>query len=185
MGGACYQPIDVVIQIEPKAYYEFPYNKKSIVARIVGKINQYYKGKNKEIMILVPGRLGTSSPELGVPVSFAEISNMKIACEVAYHGAGYMPELSFGSHFFQDLVEADIFYAAIFEDESTIFHNPDFFKNEKNLLEDITNIGKEKELGDIIKVYEVSDMGLSLISDVLTGKAVCGRFKQEGQCESN
>jgi hypothetical protein len=175
MGGACYQPIDVVVQIDPKAYYEFPYNKKSLVARAIGKINQYYKGKEKAMVILVPGRLGTSSPELGVPVSFAEISNMRIACEVAYQGAGYMPELSFGSHFFQDLVEADIFYAAIFEDESTVFHNPDFFNENPNIINNI--ITTDLEVSDIVKVYEVTDTKLALISDVLTGKTVCGRFK--------
>jgi hypothetical protein len=110
-----------------------------------------------------------------VPVSFAEISNFRIACEVAYHGAGYMPELSFGSHFFQDLVEADIFYAAIFEDESTVFYNPNFFEKEKNVLNEI--IVTEKEIEDIVKVYEVKDAKIALISDVLTGKTVCGRFE--------
>lgn len=175
MGGACYQPIDVVVQIDPKAYYEYPYNKKSLVARAIGKINQYYKGKDKAMIILVPGRLGTSSPELGVPVSFAEISNMRIACEVAYQGAGYMPELSFGSHFFQDLVEADIFYAAIFEDESTVFYNPDFFDADPNIINDIISI--DLEVSNIVKVYEGTGTKLALISDVLTGKTVCGRFK--------
>ena len=183
MGGAYYQPVDVVIQIDPKAYYEFPYNQKSNVARTIGKLNQYYKDKGKAIMLLVPGRLGTSSPELGVPVSFAEISNMKIACEVAYHGAGYMPELSFGSHFFQDLVETDIFYAAIFEDENTLVHNPNFFKQDKNILLDLINTGEELE--KIIGVYDIENRGVSLISDVLSGKTVCGIFKQDQKTKAH
>lgn len=183
MGGAYYQPVDAVIRIDPKAYYEFPYNKKSNVARTIGKINQYYKDKGKAVMLLVPGRLGTSSPELGVPVSFAEISNMKIACEVAYQGAGYMPELSFGSHFFQDLVETDIFYAAIFEDETTLVYNPDFFEKDKNILRDIVHA--DEELKDIIKVYAIENRGISLISDVLSGKTVCGIFKQDQQTKAN
>jgi hypothetical protein len=86
-----------------------------------------------------------------------------------------MPELSFGSHFFQDLVEADIFYAAIFEDESTVFHNPDFFNENPNIINNI--ITTDLEVSDIVKVYEVTDTKLALISDVLTGKTVCGRFK--------
>lgn len=86
-----------------------------------------------------------------------------------------MPELSFGSHFFQDLVEADIFYAAIFEDESTVFHNPDFFVGDPNIINNI--ITTDLEVSDIVKVYEVTDTKLALISDVLTGKTVCGRFK--------
>jgi len=179
MGGAYYQPVDIVIQVDPKNYYEYPYNKKSNVARTIGKINQYYKEKGMAIMILVPGRLGTSSPELGVPVSFAEISNMKIACEVAYQGAGYMPELSYGSHFFQDLVETDIFYAAIFEDETTEYHDAGFFRNEENILAQIVNA--DQELEEIIKVYDARKTGLSLISDVLSGKTVCGIFEHKDE----
>ncbi len=183
MGGAYYQPVDVVIQIDPKSYYEYPYNKKANVARTIGKINHYYKDSGKAVMILVPGRLGTSSPELGVPVSFAEISNMKIACEVAYHGAGYMPELSYGSHFFQDLVETEIFYAAIFEDETTIFHNPSFFDQEKNILHEIIT-SAEPDMAEIIKVHDVGGRGVALISDVLSGKTVCGIFEKKDEAAS-
>ena len=39
---------------------------------------------------------------------------MSVICEVAEESAGLMPELSYGSHFFQDLVEMEIFYVAIF-----------------------------------------------------------------------
>jgi hypothetical protein len=100
MGGAVVQPVDIVIQVDPEGYYQFPYKKKYNIARIIGRINQYFKGKEKTIMLLAPGRIGTTSPELGIPVSFAEISNIKVVCEVSYKDAGYMPELSFGSHLF-------------------------------------------------------------------------------------
>ena len=68
-------------------------------------------------MLMTPGRIGTSSPELGVPVAFGDISNFSIICEVADNRVGYMPELSYGSHMFQDLVEAEIIYCAIWNDK--------------------------------------------------------------------
>ncbi len=55
--------------------------------------------------LLSPGRIGTSSPELGVPVAFGDISGFSEICEISDNQAGYMPELSYGSHMFQDLVE--------------------------------------------------------------------------------
>ena len=52
------------------------------------------RGRRQKLMLLVPGRIGTSSPELGVPVVYADISQFAAICEVAYSKAGYRPELS-------------------------------------------------------------------------------------------
>jgi hypothetical protein len=181
MGGAYYQRIDVVVRVDPRAYYEYPYHRKSAVARAIGAINQYYGNSNNVIMLLVPGRLGTTSPELGVPVKFAEISNMNIACEVAYEGAGYMPELSFGSHFFQDLVEADIFYASIFENKNTtLYYNPDFLDDRENIVRKIFSDSEADELMDIVRVYDVSDMKLTIATDITVGETLCGIFSENG-----
>jgi hypothetical protein len=177
IGGAYHRHIDVVVRVDPRAYYEYPYHKKPAVARAIGAVNQYYQGAEKVIMLLVPGRLGTTSPELGVPVKFAEISNMNIACEVAYEGAGYMPELSFGSHFFQDLVETDIFYASVFENKNTTRqYNPDFLSGCKNIMKELYGDSEAEDLSDIVQVYDVSDMGLAIATDMATGETLCGIF---------
>ena len=177
MGGAMVQPIDIVIQVDPEDYYRFPFKKKYNIARMIGRINHYFKDKEKVIMLLAPGRMGTASPELGLTVSFAEISNIKVVCEVSYKDAGYMPELSFGTHFFHDLVETGIFYASIFEDDNTIKFKTDFFKNTKDLLLDICSDCKEAE--NIIKVYDTSDMELILFSDIISSKTICGIIKKD------
>ncbi|MDR3364157.1 MAG: PEP/pyruvate-binding domain-containing protein [Clostridiales Family XIII bacterium] len=176
MGGAYYAEIDIVVRIDPKAYYEYAYNMKPAIARLIGALNQYYKGRGKTIMLLVPGRLGTSSPELGVPVKFAEISGMSIACEVAFDGAGYLPELSYGSHFFQDLVESDIFYASIFENkETTEYYDPDLLGGDINILKAVV---PELPSGaeSIVFVYDVTGRGLRIVSELAGGKTVCGYF---------
>ncbi|MDR1953654.1 MAG: PEP/pyruvate-binding domain-containing protein [Clostridiales Family XIII bacterium] len=177
MGGAYFETVDVIVQVDPKSYYEYPYNRKPAIARAIGQVNQYYKGSEKVIMLLAPGRIGTSSPELGVPVRFAEISNVSIACEVSYEGAGYLPELSFGSHFFQDLVEADIFYASIFENkETTLYYAPDFFGAERNILWDIVSDAEDQSIGSIVRIYDVSGRDLKIVSDITTGETLCGYF---------
>ena len=75
------------------------------------------------MLLMVPGRIGTSSPELGVPTAFSDISEFDAVCEIADSKVGYNPELSYGSHFFQDLVESGILYNAIFENEKTVVYN--------------------------------------------------------------
>ena len=54
-------------------------------------------------MLMGPGRWGSSNPALGVPVKFTELCNMSVMCEIAYSNKDLMPELSYGSHFFQVL----------------------------------------------------------------------------------
>jgi hypothetical protein len=131
-------------------------------------------------MLLAPGRIGTSSPELGVPVNFAEISNMSVTCEVAYENAGYKPELSFGSHFFLDLVEADIFYAAIFENkETTEYFSADFLHEQDNIFDEIIEDVEDAKIRDIIKLYDVSCKNLKLISDITTGITICGKIDEQ------
>jgi hypothetical protein len=177
MGGEYYQEIDAVVQIDPQLYYEFPYNQKPMIARIVGQINQKFREGGNVVMLLVPGRIGTSSPELGVPVKFAEICNMSIACEVAYEGAGYMPELSYGSHFFQDLVEADIFYASVFENKgTTLYYAPGFFDGCDNILPSLVADDLPEAVRDIVKVYGTEGSGLKIVSDITSGETICGYF---------
>ena len=104
MGTSKKRKIDVVVQIDAKLYHEMPYAQKYKAANAVGRINRYYADTGRNLLLMTPGRIGTSSPELGVPVSFADISCFGVICEVSDSQAGFMPELSYGSHMFQDMV---------------------------------------------------------------------------------
>lgn len=171
MGRSRKENIDILVYVNPYNYYKYPYNKKSSIARIIGQINKYCKEKNANSMLIVPGRIGTSSPELGIPVVFAEISQFSAIIEESYSQVGYMPELSFGSHMFQDLVEADIYYGAIFENEQRISFN-------KELLGDYTNILKEiipdldEELYDMINVINF-EKNLEFYHDMRKDESIC------------
>ena len=171
MGRSRKENIDILVYVNPYNYYKYPYNKKSSIARIIGQINKYCKEKNANSMLIVPGRIGTSSPELGIPVVFAEISQFSAIIEESYSQVGYMPELSFGSHMFQDLVEADIYYGAIFENEQRISFN-------KELLSDYTNILKEiipdldEELYDMINVINF-EKNLEFYHDMRKDESIC------------
>ena len=163
--------IDYIVWISPKHYYEYPYAKKPDVARLISKINQHFEDSGKKLMLLVPGRIGTSSPELGVPVVYAEISQFSAICEVAYGEAGYHPELSYGSHMFQDMVEADVYYGALNDNSKTRIYQPEMLKKYPEILAELCP--KEDELAQIVKVYDVREYGASLILDAKEGRAAC------------
>jgi hypothetical protein len=131
------------------------------------------RGKNKKMLLMTPGRIGTSSPELGVPASFADISEFEAICEISDSRAGYNPELSYGSHFFQDLVEAGILYNAIFENEKTITFNPGMLKEYDNLICEFDP--KWEEIKDIVQVYDVSCSDFRLYNDMKRERILCYR----------
>ena len=87
------------------------------------------------MMLMVPGRIGTSSPELGVPTAFSDISSFEVICEMAESRAGYNPELSYGSHIFQDLAEAQILYTAVFPGEKTLHFHSEKLLEAENIID--------------------------------------------------
>ena len=173
MGPSDKRKIDAVIFVDPIGYYQYPYAKKYEAAIAVGKMNEYYGKQKKNIMLLVPGRIGTSSPELGVPVTFGDIRNFSVICEVSESRAGYMPELSYGSHMFQDLVESEILYGAVWEKETTVCFRPDMLEGLSDRFMEICP--ELSGLQGIVQVKEVKDFWYVL--DSVSNHAVCGAMQ--------
>ena len=156
MGMSRKNTIDTICYVDPRKYYEYPYAQKSSIPRIISDVNTYCKNNDKTAILIVPGRIGTSSPELGIPVVFADISHFTAILEEAYSEVGYMPELSFGSHMFQDLVEAEIYYGALFENEKKLEFNQDMLYNQPNILKDI-NPNLSEEIYQMIQVIDFDE----------------------------
>ena len=119
--------------------------------------------------------MGTSSPELGVPVSFAQISGFRGICEVSDSRAGYMPELSYGSHMFQDMVETGIFYCALWGDDRTEYYNEELFAGLEDLFPKICP--DRKVLSGMFRVMEPED--LWYWNNEQTGETLCGLLRPE------
>ena len=163
MGLSKASELDIIVYVDPVNYYNMPYRDKPAVARLIGKINWHYRELNKHMMLIVPGRVGTTSPELGVPTSFADISAFEIICETEETKAGYNPELSYGSHIFQDLVEAEILYTAVFNNAKTIHFHPDKLQRCPDVIGDFDCT---ENLSDIVHVYDVSGINCKVYNDI-------------------
>ena len=180
MGSSRASSVDLVILVDPRRYYNCPYAKKSLVAPLISTVNDRIKETGETCLLLSPGRIGTSSPELGVPVSFADMSEMAAICEVAYSDAGYAPELSYGSHMFQDLVEAEMFYGALLEDASkTPVYRPEALSDGSlpsisDVTAEVLGTQEDDDLNGIVTVYGTSESGLTLWHDIVANESVCG-----------
>lgn len=167
MGGSVRLSIDFVVFIPGNTYLELNEQGKYAVARQIGLINKEMKGKN--VMLAGPGRWGSTTPSLGIPVHFTELCNMSVICEYSSRKAGFMPELSYGSHFFQDIVEAGIFYVAIFDEQKEVIFNPDRILKEENMLTAI--LPQSKQFSDVIHIAKTG--GMEIYSDIVTQKLLC------------
>lgn len=167
MGGSVRLPIDYIILINANAYLSLREQDKYEVARQIGLINSKLKGKNA--MLVGPGRWGSTTPSLGVPVHFTQICNMKVLCEYSSKKEGFMPELSYGSHFFQDIVEAEIFYAAVFDGYQDVIFNPERILAEENVLGSL--LAEGEEFKNVIHVADTA--GMQVYSDIVTQKLLC------------
>ena len=161
--------MDLIILVDPIAYYQMPYAKKTNVARLIGTVNWKNKEQNKHMLLMVPGRIGTSSPELGVPTTFADISEFEAICEIEEKKAGYNPELSYGSHIFQDLVEAEILYTAVFSNEKTLRFSPEKLAEYPDIVSQFT---EDPELRQIVHVYDMSRGSCELCNDLQSERLI-------------
>ena len=164
--------IDRIVYIDPVSYYQMPYARKPEIADFIRKVNWSYRGKGKKMMLIAPGRIGTSSPELGVPTVFADISEFEVICELEEKTIGYNPELSYGSHFFQDLVEADILYAAVFSGESTRIWQPAMFGCFPDITAEFLEADGENPVENIVRVFNTEGKGCKLYHDLKQEKTI-------------
>ncbi|MCB2206623.1 nucleotidyltransferase domain-containing protein [bacterium] len=142
-----------VVYVHPQRYAELhERNQLVTVGRIVGKLNKLLP--KRQFVLMGPGRWGSRGDiKLGVSVSYSEINNTALLVELAREQGGYTPDLSFGTHFFQDLVEAGIRYLPIYPDDEGVVFNESFLTHSKNMLADL--LPDYAEYADCVFVVDV------------------------------
>jgi hypothetical protein len=113
VGPSAQTPIDRVVYVDPDAYVQLGTGDRHEVARVVGRVLRLDPEVDRKVMLLGPGRWGTTTVALGVPVSFAEIQRVSVLVEIMRLG-DVVPDVSLGSHFFNDLVEESMLYVAVY-----------------------------------------------------------------------
>lgn len=165
MGGDVYEQIHRVIYIDPQKYALLDQQQKYDVARAIGKLNALQADTpNKNTFLIGPGRWGTSTPELGVPVGFAEINFMYAIAEMEYEAGGLFPELSFGTHFFQDMVETGIFYMAVFTSKKDTVFDINQLTPFRIHMHDLADF--DTDVSQCIHVYDFSNYSIILHSNI-------------------
>jgi predicted nucleotidyltransferase len=143
-----------IVYVDPERYAELPDHKSlTDVARAVGRLNKLLP--KRQFILLGPGRWGSRGDiKLGVNVTYSDINNTSLLMEIARKTGDYLPELSFGTHFFQDLVEADIRYLPVYADDSETIFDELFLRRAQNLLPTI--LPEFSHLEDTLRVVDLA-----------------------------
>jgi hypothetical protein len=126
-----------IVYVDLEGYSQLPDERAMRdVGRAVGRLNKLLP--KRQFILVGPGRWGSRGDiKLGVPVTYSDINNTSMIVEVARQKGNYLPELSFGTHFFQDLVEASIRYLPLYPDYPTTAFNEPFFRRSRNMLQEV------------------------------------------------
>lgn len=172
MGGTIAKDIAMIILVDPVTYPDLSVQDKYAVARLVGKLNKSI-GDNDETptLLMGPGRWGTHTPAMGIPVTFSEINRVSAIAEISHQTGSLVPDLSFGTHFFHDLVETGIVYLAIYPESPGVICDLDWIRSRPNLLS--TLAPESEELAHVVHVADTRSTGLKIQSDVQNQTVVC------------
>jgi hypothetical protein len=177
VGQSSFAPVHRLIYVVPDAYARLPITDRYAVARLIGQLTHLERdpARPRRLMLLGPGRWGTSTPSLGVPVRFAEIDTVSVLCEIVSMGEGVVPSVSLGTHFFNDLVESNMLYLAVYPGRSGHLLNAEFFAQRDNRLAAL--VPDASRWAPVVCVLDVPadahDRTLYLHADCLTQRAVC------------
>lgn len=154
-----------VVYVDAEAYNSLPdMTEMKTVGRIVGKLNKILP--KRQFILMGPGRWGSRGDiKLGVGVTYSDINNTAVLIEVARQKGNYVPELSFGTHFFQDLVEASIRYLPLYPDDAGSIFNESFFTRSDNILADL--LPEFASFADTVRVIDVPRSADGLILRIL------------------
>ncbi|HTX92864.1 MAG TPA: PEP/pyruvate-binding domain-containing protein [Anaerolineales bacterium] len=162
-----------VVFVPPEGYFGLTSTaERNRLERAIGSLNAALK--DEAFICVGPGRWGTSTPDLGVGIDYGDIYCTRALIELTGKGVGPDLEPSFGTHFFQDLVESNIYPLNVNLDDHDAVFNRGFFYQTPNHLTDFIRV--DDALANALRLVKVEDFSpgcsLSLVMNDELGKAV-------------
>jgi len=166
--------LEYVVLVDPRDYEALETREQMLrVARAVGAVNKALP--QKKFLLMGPGRWGSRGDiKLGVPVTYADICHTTVLVEIARQKGSYVPDVSFGTHFFNDLVESGIHYLPLYPDDPEVVWNEDFLLGSANCLAEV--VPEYADVEGVVRVIRVADatdgLLLQVIMDAESDKAL-------------
>jgi pyruvate,water dikinase len=155
-----------IVYVDPQRYAQLGSLEELLaVGRAVGRLNKLLP--KRQFVLMGPGRWGSRGDiKLGVRVTYSDINNTAMLIEIARRKGEYTPDLSFGTHFFQDLVEASIRYLPLYPDDPGVVFNESLLNGSPNILGQVAP--EFAHLADTVRVIDVPGSAAGRVLNVLT-----------------
>lgn len=168
--------VDRFIFVNPETYGQLPVQERHRIARLIGQLTHCDAVcQHPQVMLLGPGRWGTSTPSLGVPVNFAEIENVSVLCEIVAMREDLVPDVSMGTHFFSELVEMEMLYLTLFPDKADSVLASRFFLEAPNHLAEA--LPGAEPYADVVRLLHLDDIApgarARLYADSMKQQTLC------------
>ena len=163
-----------IVYVDPKEYGNLEnYQDLVNVGNAVSELNRILP--RKSFILMGPGRWGSRGDiKLGVQVTYSGINNSSMLIEIAQKKSKHQPELSFGTHFFQDLVEENIKYLPLYPEDNEVIYCENFFTGNENQLAKV--LPGYSQLENVIKLINTDNnhdgRELVVLMNADLGKAV-------------
>ena len=186
IGNSVEMPLDWILYVVPSVYGGLRESDRYAVAHLIGQVVRLPVLDKKTIMLLGPGRWGTTTPALGVPVSFADITGVSVLGEIVAMRENLVPDVSLGTHFFNELVERDILYLALFPGKEGNALNTSFFETRtlNRLTDFLPGQGEWTSAVRLIDAAGLPEGGtLTLNANAIRQRSVCYRTPPRAEGE--
>jgi hypothetical protein len=149
--------LDRIVYVVPSQYAQLPIRDRYSIARVIGEVCHACRGPHAPAILLAgPGRWGTTTPSLGVPVRFSDINTVSAICEIVAMSKDVVPDVSLGTHFFSEMIEMDILYFALFPGRTGALCNDDLLCGAPNRLADVAP--GSAQWAHVVRVVDASDL---------------------------
>jgi hypothetical protein len=167
--------IDRFVYVSPNLYGRLNVQARYEVARLLGAVNSAGGEGIKTVMMLGPGRWGTTDPHLGIPINFGDIHHVSVLCEIVAMHDHLVPDVSLGTHFLNEIVERNMLYLALFPTQGENYLSQEFFEDSPSSLLELVPTAEKFE--GVVRVIDVAKLGpnttIRLTADAINQNVLC------------
>jgi hypothetical protein len=156
IGHSRLTPVQLLVYVVPAQYAGLTWAQRYEIARLLGRLNRRLPRDDRNVMLLGPGRWGTESPDLGVPVRFSEINRATVLGEIVTMRDNLVPDASLGTHFLNELIEMNVLYLALFPEREGNVLRESFLLQAPNRLPDL--LPHASRWQDVVRLVDPRDV---------------------------
>ncbi len=172
VSGGSVKDLEYLVYVNPKTYAELPSNQEKIeISKVISRINR--KMGDKPYALFGPGRWGSNDSNLGIKAGYSDINNARVLGEIPFAVNESIPEVSYGTHFFNDLVESGILYVAVSHGEKGSFLQESVLLNASNQLGYF--LPDDSSWGSVVNLIHIpshNGMKLQIVQDSVQQKGI-------------